>query len=134
MMRQCESRHRAYCGVDLQASAIKEKGRWVPPRARRPRGEASAGCSDTRTRRGGEARGSGFSRLAWTLKWGVAPYGSRPDPSRARIRQRGYGMEWLLVMAILSIPLFLNIGAVVFWRGLSRGAAMLPLAILGTAW
>ena len=42
-------------------------------------------------------------------------------------------MEWFLVTMVLSIPLLLNIAAVVLWRGLSRGAAVIVLVILGAA-
>jgi hypothetical protein len=46
-------------------------------------------------------------------------------------------MEWLnviLVLAFFSVPLLLSIAAVVYWRGLSRWIAMLPLVVLAGAY
>lgn len=42
-------------------------------------------------------------------------------------------MEWFLVTMVLSIPSLLSIAAVVLWRGLSRGAALIVLMVLGAA-
>lgn len=42
-------------------------------------------------------------------------------------------MEWFLVTMVLSIPLLLNIAAVLLWRGPSRGAAAIVLLVLGSA-